>query len=46
MQMKEWRPHYIQGLKPGEHAIKLELLKNGAPLNENWNVAERTIRVR
>ena len=46
MSMKEWRPHYIQGLEAGEHQIKLELLKNGVPVNENGNVTERTIRVR
>ena len=46
MSMKEWRPHYIQGLKTGEHKIKLELVKNGIPVRENWNVMERTIRVR
>jgi hypothetical protein len=45
MSMKEWRPHYIQGLETGEHKIKLELTKNGVPINENWNVTERTIRV-
>ena len=45
MSMKEWRPHYIQGLEPGEHQIKLELVKNGVPVNENGNVTERTIRV-
>ncbi len=44
--MKEWRPHYIQGLQPGEHRIKLELLKDGVPVSENWNVTERSIRVR
>jgi hypothetical protein len=43
--MKEWRPHYIQGLPPDEHRIKLELLKNGIPVKENWNVTERTITV-
>jgi hypothetical protein len=46
MSMKEWRPHYIQGLATGDHKIKLELLKNGAPVHENWNVTERNIRVR
>ncbi|MCI0412530.1 hypothetical protein L0222_06975 [bacterium] len=46
MSMKEWRPHYIQGLQPGEHRIKLELLKDGVPVSENWNVTERSIRVR
>ncbi len=46
MSMKEWRPHYIQGLEPGEHHIKLELLKNGVPVDGNGNVTERTIRVR
>ena len=46
MSMKEWRPHYVQGLKPGEHRIKLELLKNGAPVQENWSVTERTITVK
>jgi hypothetical protein len=44
MSMKEWRPHYIQGLKAGEHRIKLELVKNGVPVT--GNVTERTIRVR
>ena len=46
MSMKEWRPHYIQGLKPGQHRIKLELLKNGAPVTTNGNTTERTITVR
>ena len=46
MSMKEWRPHYIQGLMPGEHRIKLELLKNGVPFQENWSVTERTITVK
>ena len=46
MSMKEWRPHYIQGLKPGEHRIKLELTRNGVPIQENWSVAERTITVK
>ena len=45
MSMKEWRPHYVQGLKPGNHRIKLELLENGVPVPENWNVTERTITV-
>ena len=43
--MKEWRPHYIQGLARGEHEIKLELLRNGVPVSQNWSVVERTIRV-
>lgn len=46
MSMKEWRPHYIQGLTTGEHRIKLELVKNGVPVHENGDVTERTIRVR
>jgi hypothetical protein len=46
MSMKEWRPHYIQGLKPGEHRVKLELLKNGVPVSENWSTTERTITVK
>jgi hypothetical protein len=45
MSMKEWRPHYIQGLTPGQHRIKLELLKNGVPVQENWSVTEHTITV-
>jgi hypothetical protein len=45
MSMKEWRPHYIQGLKPGEHRVKLELLKNGVPVVTNWSTTERTITV-
>jgi hypothetical protein len=43
--MKEWRPHYIQGLAPGEHRIKLELLHNGVSLTNNWNTTERIITV-
>jgi hypothetical protein len=46
MSMKEWRPHYIQGLKPGEHRVKLELVHNGAPITGNWSVTERTITVK
>ena len=46
MSMKEWRPHYIQGLKPGEHKIKLELLKNSTPVTSNWSATERTITVK
>ena len=43
--MKEWRPHYIQQLPPGKHTIKLELLKDGVPVSDNWNTRERTISV-
>ena len=46
MSMKEWRPHYVQGLQPGTHRIKLELLKNGTPLTDNGNSTEHTITVR
>jgi hypothetical protein len=44
--MKEWRPHYIQKLRAGDHKIKLELLRNGVPVRDNWNNTERTITVR
>jgi hypothetical protein len=46
MSMKEWRPHYLQGLHPGQHRIKLELLQNGKPAADHWNTTERTIVVR
>ena len=44
MSMKEWRPHYVQGLKPGKHVVKLELTKNDVPVEENWSSTQRTLR--
>jgi hypothetical protein len=43
---KEWRPHYVQDLTPGDHTVKLELLKNGKPVEGNFNTTERTITVK
>ena len=43
---KEWRPHYVQGLGEGQHVIKLELLKDGQPVEGNLNTTQRTITIK
>ena len=42
---KEWRPHYVQRLGEGQHTIKLELLKDGQPVEGNFNSTQRTITI-
>jgi hypothetical protein len=41
--IESWQPYYVQGLAPGSHTFKLELLRDGTPVEGNFNTTERTI---
>ncbi len=44
--MESWQPFYVQGLTEGTHTFKLELLKDGKPVEGNFNTTERTITIK
>ena len=46
--LTEWTPYFIEGLKPGEHTIRLQLIgPDGAPVvNGSFNDTERKITVK
>jgi len=46
IKIETWQPYYIQGLEEGSHTLKLELLKDGKPVEGNFNTTERTITIK
>lgn len=44
--MESWQPFYVQGLTEGTHTFKLELLREGKPVEGNFNTTERTITIK
>ena len=46
IELTDWVPAFITGLKPGEHTITLELLdKDGNVVEGAFNKTERTFKV-
>lgn len=43
--IESWEPYYVQGLIQGPHTFKLELLRDGRPVEGNFNTTERTINL-
>lgn len=40
-----WVPHFIENLLPGQHTIRLQLMRNGEPVAGPFNDTSRTITV-
>ena len=44
--IESWQPFYVKGLRPGIYTFRLELLKDGKPVEGNFNSTERTILIK